>query len=195
MIYQEKIFTKQECDTIIGYSKIYNANPKLRSSEQFIDYKNNRIDSVVIKGGEKIGKSFYVYDIMKDPNTEWLFDKLFGWFETVSNIKLIKDVKKTNISLLKYEKGDFFSKHTDIYKNFEWRRYTLNIQLDNQYEGGDYIVYYNNEEIILNKEQGTAIAYWSDYEHEIKEIKNGTRWSIVTSIPKNLILEKSNKLI
>jgi hypothetical protein len=196
MIYQEKIFTEDECNKIIDFSKIYNANPSLRKAEPNIDFKTNRVDSVIYKNGEKLGKRFFAHDILRNENTEWLFEKLFKWFENVSNILLSPNTKKQNISLLKYETGDFFTKHTDIYKNFEWRRWTLNIQLDNKYDGGDYIIYLENGEMItLSKEPGTAIAYWSGYEHEIKEITNGIRYSIVTSLSKNMIIEKTNKLI
>lgn len=197
MIYQEKIFTREECDKIISFSKKFKANKKYREAEKFIDYETNRVEHVIKSENtnEKLGKYFFVHDIIRETDTEWMFDKLINWFSNKANIELNPNLTVNHCSLLNYKKGDFFMRHTDIYKNFEFRRYTLNIQLDNKYQGGDYVIYLNNEEIILNKEPGTAIAYWSGYEHEVKEIEDGERWSIVLTIPKQLILEKNKTLI
>ena len=96
---------------------------------------------------------------------------------------------------LNYKVGDFFMRHTDIYKNFEWRRWTINIQLGNQYDGGDYVLYLDGTEIVLNKEVGNTIAYWAGTEHEIKEIEGGERWSIVCSVEKQMIIENEKKLL
>ena len=197
MIYQEKIFSKEECDLIIEFSKKYNSNKKYREAEKYIDYETNRVEHVIKSKNqnERLGKYFFAYDIVREENTEWMFDKLIKWFSEVSKIPINPKVTVEHCSLLNYKKGDFFMRHTDIFKNFEWRRYTLNIQLDNKYQGGDYVIYLNDSEIILNKEPGTAIAYWSGYEHEVKEITNGERWSIVLTVPKQMLLEKNKTLI
>jgi len=56
MIYQEKIFTKEECDKIISYQNTY-LDLLFRDKEPSIDLENRRIDNVsmVIKG-KKLGK-------------------------------------------------------------------------------------------------------------------------------------------
>ena len=46
--------------------------------------------------------------------------------------------------------------------------------------------------IILSKETGTAIAYNSTTQHEIKEILSGERWSIVMPISDKVVLEKKS---
>ena len=49
-------------------------------------------------------------------------------------------------------------------------------------------------EIIISKEIGTALAYHCKIEHEIKEISQGDRWSIVLPLPKQAIIESKNLL-
>lgn len=134
-------------------------------------------------------------DIFRDESTNWIFEKITNWFINVTNIQLKKDKIKGNFGLLNYRKGDFFMKHTDIIKNFESRRWTINLQLNNEYTGGNFLLYTDNGEIILNKEPGNAIVYWAGMEHEVEEITEGERWSIVYSIGKDLILEETKKLL
>ena len=194
--YQEVIFTKEECKKIIEYSKVYPASVKNRQLEPNINLETNRVEHHIPSiDGNKKGKTFFVYDIFREKNTEWVFEKLLNWFQNVSNIKLKETPVLTGMALLNYKVGDFFMKHTDIIKNFEWRRWTINIQLGNQYKGGDYVLYLDDTEIVLNKEMGNAIAYWAGTEHEIKEIEEGERWSIVCSVVKDMIIENEKKLL
>ena len=94
-------------------------------------------------------------------------------------------------SLHKYSKGDSFMKHKDYNEKWPNRRWNLGIQLNENYRGGEYICYdTNDKEILLSKEVGTAIAYDASTFHEIKEIVDGERWSIVLTILKKDILEK-----
>lgn len=193
--YQEVIFTGEECKKIIEYSKKYPALAEKRKLEPKIDLTTGRVEQLFQSNdGDKKGKAFFVYDIVRDETTEWVFKKLLNWFQMVSDIKLKETPVVNGMTLLNYRVGDFFMKHTDIYENFEWRRWTLNIQLGNQYKGGDYVLYLDDKEVILNKDTGNAIAYWAGTEHEIKEIEEGERWSIVCTITKYMIVEKEKKL-
>jgi hypothetical protein len=194
--YQEVIFTDEECKKIIEYSKVYPANAEKRKLEPNINLETNRAEQNIPSiDGKKKGKAFFVYDIDREENTEWVFQKLLNWFQKVSNIKLKETPTLNGMTLLNYKVGDFFMRHTDIYPNFEWRRWTINIQLGDQYKGGDYVLYLDEKEIVLNKEVGNAIAYWAGTEHEVKEIKEGERWSIVCSVGKHLIIENEKKLL
>ena len=195
MIYQEKIFTKEECDKIISYQNVY-LDLIFRGKEPAIDLKNRRIDNVgMVVDGKKLGKFFNVWDIVYDVESGWMFEKLLNWFSKVSNIKCNPNNKLHGCSLHKYSKGDSFTKHIDLNPNFPGRRWNLGIQLNDEYSGGEYICYdNNNNEIVLSKEVGTAVAYDSRTLHEIKEIRSGERWSIVAPVWKNHLLEKKNIL-
>jgi hypothetical protein len=195
MIYQEKIFTKEECDKIISYQNVY-LDLLFRSKEPSIDLENRRIEQVgIVLKGKKLGKFFNVWDIVNDAESEWMFERLFNWFSKVSKIECNPDVKPYGCSLHKYSKGDSFTKHIDLNPNFPDRRWNLGIQLNEEYEGGEYICYDdNNNEIVLNKEVGTVVAYNSTTLHEIKEIRSGERWSIVVPVWKHYLLQKKNLL-
>ena len=191
MIYQEKIFTKEECDKILSYTKIYTDLP-FRKLEYRLDLANRRINEFAkMENGKKLGKFFNVWDIVNDGESEWMFEKLFNWFSNVSKVERNPDNKPVGCSLHKYSKGDSFMKHMDFNSNFPNRRWNLGIQLNDNYSGGEYICYdENNKEILLSKEVGNAIAYDATTLHEIKEIVDGERWSIVLTILKKDILEK-----
>ena len=194
--YQEVIFTDEECKKIIEYSKVYPADAEKRKLEPNINLETNRVEHHIPSiDGKKKGKAFFVYDIVRDENTEWVFEKLLNWFQKVSDIKLKETPILSGMTLLNYKVGDFFMRHSDIYENFEWRRWTINIQLGDQYKGGDYVLYLDEKEIVLNKEIGNVIAYWAGTEHEVKEIEKGERWSIVCSVGKHLIIENEKKLL
>ena len=189
MILQEIIFSKEECEEIINYSLLEGNEPIFNfTNNPTGNYKNNRVT---------YGKdtSYNVYRIKNTPQTEWMFTKLINWFSIKSNVELNMDIKHEFCTLHKYNIGDKFSKHIDLSKGFENRRYNLGIQLNDDYEGGEYVCWNDkNEEIILSKKQGTALVYHCRVPHEIKEITNGSRWSIVMTIHNSEIIEKQNLL-
>jgi hypothetical protein len=186
MIYYEKIFTYDECKTIIGYHKKYKelegTFPKKNIKGQRISDKHNSF-------------SYEVYSIPNNNETEWFFNKLVGWFSKQYNIKINKNNKILVCTLHRYIKGDHFKKHIDLAEGYESRRYNLGIQLNDEYIGGEYKVWDDKKiENILPKETGTAISYHCRIEHEITEILDGERWSIVLPIEKNFIIESKHLL-
>lgn len=188
MIQQEKIFSKEECEKIINYSKLENNEPVFNFTNNKIGkYKDNRIT---------FGKdaSYNVYMLYNTLETEWMFDKLLNWFSNKTNIPLNENVRHDFCTLHKYEVGDKFIKHIDLSKGFEDRRYNIGIQLNDEYDGGEYVCWDKGNEIILSKEVGTALFYHCRVEHEIKEITKGYRWSIVMPIHNWEIIENKSIL-
>lgn len=190
MIQYEKIFTKEECEKIINFSQITNEDINFDFSNfPNASYEKNRI--VFVKAA-----SYNVYVVDNNENTEWMFDKLINWFSEKSGVKFNKEIKHDSCTLHNYIVGDNFSKHIDLSKGFEDRRYNLGIQLNEEYEGGEYICYdKNGDSIVLPKETGTAVFYHCRVPHEIKKITNGNRWSIVMPIYKTEIIEENKILI
>ena len=186
MIYYEKIFTYEECKIIIGYHKKY------KEIRGYFPKEN-------IKGQRAFDKrktfSYEVYVIPNNNETEWFFNRLVEWFSKSNNVKINKNNKIPSCTLHRYTKGDLFKKHIDLSKNYEYRRYNLGIQLNDEYSGGEYKAWDdNNIEHTLPKETGTAISYHCRIFHEIKEILDGERWSIVMPIEKDFIIESKNLL-
>jgi hypothetical protein len=193
MIYQEKIFTKEECDIIKKYGNQYSID--LTTRYKFNEIHNGYIDGnrVIFKQNDEIVTSYETHIIPNNEETEWMFNKVLSWFEKITNVKINKNEKIKDCTLHCYKTGDFFMKHVDLNPNFKDRRWNIGIQINEEYEGGNYICWdNNNEEILISKEPGTALTYYCDIWHEIKEVTNGERWSVVIPLLKNLIVEKIN---
>ena len=81
----------------------------------------------------------------------------------------------------KYEEGDYFHWHTDsnhtIYKD---RFYTVVLQLTNDYEGGEFQLSINGNEITLEKGDGNLFIFPSDMLHRVKPITKNVRYSLVS---------------
>jgi Rps23 Pro-64 3,4-dihydroxylase Tpa1-like proline 4-hydroxylase len=113
----------------------------------------------------------YRYKLVSD---SYYIEKLLKWFEKETNEKL----KNYNYDLIihTFNEGDFFSKHVDSMKiNNKNRAYVVGIFLNDDYIGGDFILY--NPKKILPKVKGTPYYFKSDRMHEITMVKKGVRKS------------------
>jgi len=79
-----------------------------------------------------------------------------------------------------YGPGDFFDAHTDLNysltNNLE-RKITLSINLSDpsEYEGGKF----TNMGLVMNTTQGSCSAFPSFFRHQIYEVTQGERWSMI----------------
>ena len=99
-----------------------------------------------IKIKDKI--SYNIYKIYNTNETKWMFNKLLKWFSEKNNVKLNDNSKPISCTLHQYIIGDNFIKHTDLNKGFEDRRYNIGIQLNDEYDGGEYVCWDKGNEII-----------------------------------------------
>jgi hypothetical protein len=189
MIYQHSLFNEQECDLIKSYVKLQPTD----LTEYF-----NISDSFNFVDGNKLvftesDTSYRVFVIKNTIETEWMFNKLLEWFSDVNDIELDSNNKVQLCTIHQYGVGNKFSKHIDLAKGYEGRRYNLGIQLNDSYEGGKYICWDdNNNEVLISRKIGTVTSYHCRIWHEIKEITDGERWSVVMPIKKQHIIEKPN---
>jgi predicted 2-oxoglutarate/Fe(II)-dependent dioxygenase YbiX len=81
----------------------------------------------------------------------------------------------------KYNEGDYFNWHTDsnetIYKD---RFYTIVIQLNEDYTGGDFELMVDNEKHKMEFGMGNLFIFPSNILHRVTPIKMGTRYSLVS---------------
>ena len=91
--------------------------------------------------------------------------------------------KTTDFRVNKYEKGGYMSLHCDNIHHSHGQQYgypqaSVLLFLNDDFEGGEFIV----SELRLNINKGDAIIFPSNFmfPHEVKEVKSGTRWSIVS---------------
>jgi PKHD-type hydroxylase len=131
----------------------------------------------------------YTYRIIeRNTETQWIFDVIEKYFSEKSNIKIVKQLDCLYVH--KYKTGDFFIRHVDT----DYAIHNVGICLNDDYEGGDFIVYNPTE--TLPKVEGSIYDFNSRREHEITKITKGTRWSIIGFFQReNLILETKKSLL
>ena len=91
--------------------------------------------------------------------------------------------------IYQYEINDGYIMHTDSVLN---RIFTIGIQLNHQYKGGDLMVDYNGKRIIINKEIGNCYIFESSLLHGVSPITFGNRYNFLTFMHTHNI--KSNKI-
>ena len=116
------------------------------------------------------------------------FKEVFGGFEDVikrykEQHELFRVEKHSGFRLNKYSEGGFMSRHVDNIHHSHGQEYgypqvSALLFLNDDYEGGELII----SDIEYNPKQGSAIIFPSNFmfPHEVKTIKKGTRYSIVT---------------
>ena len=79
MIWQERIFSKDECNKIIEYSNLYPIiEDKFNRDGKFI--KNGDITIDGNRLSHRTSFSYNFYSIPNNDDTEWMFDKLINWY-------------------------------------------------------------------------------------------------------------------
>jgi hypothetical protein len=165
LLQEDVLFNKIECDMIISLTKY---NP------QNWEFSDRKYDSMAINYNN---------------DSKWLFDKLKLFFESNTDLSLLKS--KNQIHFHKFIKGDWFDKHNDV---SEKRLYAVGVLLNDDFEGGDFKLY-NPNEILLNKITGNTYIFDVRIAHEITPILNGERYSLLWFLQHENIKIKTNKLI
>lgn len=184
MKYITNYFTNKECKKIINLSKTYkNYGFNYEWYKNTYDKDNRR---------QKGTSKFQAYLIPNAPYTKWIFDKIQIFFEETTEVKFKKDL--IQCQLYKYVEGDEFQKHIDLTNDFPKRRWNLGVNLNENYEGGDYLCWTEDVEdenvMVIPKISGTICLYHSRQLHEIKKITKGIRWSLVIKVESDYIQEK-----
>jgi len=171
MIFKQSVlFTKEEVNSILSYM----------NEEEDISFKIKYEGILYEKGCSGTSKRL---DFTEE--NMWIFEKIKKCTNDL-NIGLIwKSVPFATFR--RYREGDFFVKHTDdlnsdsIVKKRGVRVLTIGIQLsdENEYEGGDFLVWDKNKEIYVDKTIGNIIMYSTNVPHEVTKIKKGTRTSLI----------------
>ena len=81
--------------------------------------------------------------------------------------------------LLRYKEGQFYTTHTDSFKDRP-RAVSCSFALNENYEGGEFAFF--DRELVYKLKKGSCIMFPSNfmYPHEIMPVTSGTRYSIVT---------------
>ena len=173
MYKQKIIFNELECKQILT---------------EFIENKHVaykiRYDGVFYEKG----CSATSYNLKWVESNQWIFNKIKNWTDEL-NLGL-KWKKNPFATFRKYQKGDFFLKHTDDLKGDYVRNdrgvriLTIGIQLNSEsdYSGGEFYVWDNANKVHINKSIGNCALYTTNMPHEVTEITGGERNSLILFI-------------
>ncbi len=165
-------FTKEECNTIINLSL------ELEGTNRDVNSKN------IERPRENI--SYTYYNIYKNEKVEWIFNRISDYLTQEKNIEIIKPFHI--IHLHKYLTGNKFERHKDIY--YPNQALNVGVCLNDDYDGGDFLLY--NPTYIIPKKAGFIYSFKNTTEHEVKEITNGIRYSLILFLfEDNLKLKKN----
>ena len=119
-----------------------------------------------------------------------------SYTETSDTIKdlLLPKLSKYNItslpshfSILRYKVGQEFKKHRDqggLYESTSERYKTLIIQLSDNYKGGEFIIW-DDDEVICDTTIGNMILFSAKLLHQAKPVLEGVRYSMVYFLKMN----------
>ena len=121
-------------------------------------------------------------------NNNWINALLNGYIRFANHANFDFDLSeedKEPTQLSCYGKGEYYSTHRDFSYNRSCKGHTrklsLSLQLSSEsdYSGGDLILYHNNDKYICPKTKGTIFVFDSRLIHEVTEITQGVRYSLV----------------
>ena len=95
------------------------------------------------------------------------------------NFPLCHIEEDSGYELLRYKEGQFYTQHTDSFKDGP-REVSCSFALNDDYEGGEWGFF--NREMVIKAPKGSAVLFPSNfmYPHEIMPVTKGTRYSIIT---------------
>jgi predicted 2-oxoglutarate/Fe(II)-dependent dioxygenase YbiX len=161
---EEIIFTQEECDWILS---------------QTGEYTRGHVTYDGISMEESEMRTCYEYTFVDNQDiNNLLFSKLekFG----------VKSIP-SEVTVVRYEVGQYFTNHKDRGIGHEDRIKTVSIQLSDttDYSGGEFILWiwddYTQSDMmtLVNKDLGNLVIFESDVSHYVTEVVNGTRYALV----------------
>ena len=172
--YYENIISNELCDNIIDYGD----NIKPLKSSTYASHKGQiknseervKMDDGWFRNGEKY------YEDIKHSVT-------LAMSKYMEKHKDIAVVRHTDFRLNKYSEGGFMSRHIDNIHHSHGQEYgfpqaSVLLFLNDNFEGGDFII----SDITYKTKKGSAIVFPSNFmfPHEVKLVKKGTRYSIIS---------------
>jgi predicted 2-oxoglutarate/Fe(II)-dependent dioxygenase YbiX len=163
--YNDIIFTKEKCDDIL-----MSANDFQKSGLQ------KQVDTVDYGWTYNPKKRKSTQCLMSAPKGTQLFEKInnvlngFGYEICIDEFKY---------DVIKYQEGDFIWRHKD---DGGKRIFSLVLQLNNSedYEGGDFKYWVDENEMTLPRVKGHGIIFKSSVFHEVTPVIDGERHSLVS---------------
>jgi hypothetical protein len=159
MIHQKILLTEEECNKLIEYKD------KLKMTSTDGHYPS--IPDI----------NYTEWTFYRDDENEFIYERILPFIEEKFNVTLIEFNEMCHI--YQYSINDGYVMHRDTGYD---RRFTVGIQLCNNYEGGDLVVNYNGEKIVVSKEIGNCYVFDSKLLHGVLPIETGQRFNFLTFI-------------
>jgi predicted 2-oxoglutarate/Fe(II)-dependent dioxygenase YbiX len=171
----DNIIPNSLCDAIINEYKNSSWEDSLVASE-VVDKKIRNLKQIGISDSGIIAQN---YDVRKKLDDDMYMSA--GEAIKKYNIEFPDSFieSDTGYWLLKYETGEFYTRHTDHYKK-QPRTVSCSFALNDDYEGGEFSFF--QKELNFKLKKGSAILFPSNFlfPHEILPVTKGRRYSIVT---------------
>jgi len=171
----ENVITDALCDAVLSEYKECNdwINATIKNGEN-LNVRNCQLIGVsfssIIEKNLPVRKNLDSYLFTSASNIIKKYNNQF------TNCKIEQD---SGYDLLKYEVGQFYTTHTDSFKDRP-RAVSCSFMLNDDYEGGEFAFF--DRELVYKLKKGSCIMFPSNfmYPHEIMPVTSGTRYSIVT---------------
>lgn len=169
-VWGDEVFTHNELDKIIELGKALNIKTAKTEKGLKSDVRNNGIDWFSTNGTAQ-------YNFM--------YERLTGMIHALNDRFFKFDLSHIeDLQFTQYNKGEYYHCHKDQgYSKGYARKLTFVVQLTDEkdYEGGELLLYSKDliNPDIMSKQRGRLVAFPSYILHEVKEVKKGTRHSLV----------------
>jgi len=95
----------------------------------------------------------------------------------------------------KYTEGDFYDYHIDSFKatpksNNVFYDYSFSINLNDDYEGGEFVLKTESGEIACQLQSGQAVIFPIIFPHKVNKVTKGTRENIIGWFSSNISYEE-----
>ena len=172
----ENVMTHALCDAILEEFKNEEEWHKTAVGDGRVNDKIRSAETVIIS---------YPHVIEKNKKVRQKLDK---YIFASAGLAIKKYVEKfplctieqdSGYELLRYKEGQFYTQHTDSFKDRP-REISCSFALNDNYEGGEWGFF--NRKMVIKAPKGSAVLFPSNfmYPHEIMPITKGTRYSIIT---------------
>jgi len=163
----EMVFTPEECLRLIA-----DFAPHLKPAS---------VESMDPAQSAGIRKSSAVF-VFPSESTNWVFERLRKAIREVNDAVygFVVSQFKEGFQFTRYEVGEYYGPHFDIGPGrLSERKLSLTVQLSapEDYTGGELIIY---PEFEASKDQGTMTVFPSFMCHDVRPVKTGVRYSLVS---------------
>ena len=163
----ESVFSPDECVQLVA-----EFTPRLEPAY---------VETLDVAQSASIRKSSAVF-IAPSKSTNWVFERLSKAVREINDTVYGFDVSqfREGFQFTRYVVGEFYGPHFDIGPGkLTERKLSLTVQLStpDEYTGGELVIY---PEFVAPKDQGTMTVFPSFMCHDVRPVKTGVRYSLVS---------------